>query len=94
MKHGDEVHAAVRGTVHAATRGTVHAAMRGTVHAATRGTMRRMQAQGHTRWGHVSVDMSYPHHMSLPSWLSVVGHGGPLRERVATSVGMEDRAWC
>jgi hypothetical protein len=78
--------------VHAAIRGTVHAAARGTVHAAVRGTMWCMQAQGHTTWGHVSVDMSYPCHISLPSWLSVVGHGGPLRERVATSVGMEDRA--
>jgi hypothetical protein len=45
-------------------------------------------------WGHVSIDMSYPCHMSLPSWLLVVGHGGPLRERAAASVGMEDRAWC
>jgi len=39
-----------------------------------------------------SVDMSCPHHVSLPSSPLVVGPSKPLRERVAMSVGKEDRA--
>jgi hypothetical protein len=58
-----------------------------------REAMRRVRVQGHGDAGHVSVVMLFhPWRSSSPSW-SVVGPGGPSRERADLLVGKEGAAW-
>ncbi len=99
--HGNLVHAATRGTATwcVQSRGARQRSARSreghgdTAHAVTKAQRARrrcgVRVQGHGDAGHVSVVMSFrPCRASSPSW-SVVGPGGPSRERADLLVGKE-----
>ena len=68
---------------------TMHAVMKAQQCGAGEEAMRRVRVQGHGDAGHVSIIMLFrPCHVSSPSW-SVVGPGGPSRERADLLVSKE-----